>query len=215
MGGLIKHNILNEDIMVPTAGQPLIYKKLIVEVQNIFFDEKAYNFSDIKRISFNWIRYKKIGIGDQNIMTLEFDLSGFSKRISLNTNEIFYNAFKSIKKKHVVLYSIYSFLSEKSFSFRLQSYLNDVKFNGYFFIDGCKIFPNGNFEIKNLTLNIYDKNTKLSMTNRAFFMCERKGNNTVLTKIFGSNEKGILIESTIPDFDVFIYIIRNFFKINF
>jgi len=214
MGDIVKHSLLNEDIIVPTAGEPLIYKKLIVESQNIFYDQIAYSFSDIKRISFDWIRYKKVGIGDQNIMTFEFDLAGFNKRIALNTNEFFYNTFKSIKKKHVVLYSIYLYLSEKSFPFRLQSYFNDVKNNGYFFIGGCKIFPSGIFEIKNLKLNIYDRNTNISNSNRAFFMSEKKENKGIFNNILGSGEKGILIENTIPDHDVFIYILKNIFKLN-
>lgn len=144
-----KHKLEEEDIRIPTARNPILYRGLHLEADTLFYKGQEYGYEDVKRLNFSWRKTRKVAVGISQVMNLSFDLSGRDKRVKLTTNRVFvsYKMFRSINQKHKDLYSAYLYLARQSLPYRMRDYMDDMKRLGYMDFGNCKVYADGRFEL--------------------------------------------------------------------
>ena len=214
----VAHKLKPNDIRVPTASEPLRYDNLVVEPGHFCHNGRQFDFSDVRRLEFNWVVHTKGGVGQNQDMTLEFDIASTGQHVILKTNKLVffaYHMFFSLKQKHRDLFSIYSYLAAVTFPSRLATYLEELDSRGHYTFDQCRFYADGRAVRGDLVLGLREAGVEVSRSYGQFHITRAKPQaSTVLARMLGRCHDRIDVGHLV-DKDVFYSLLEDVFGISF
>lgn len=214
--GKARHDVTRGDLIVPTNATPLYYGALTVGAHTLGYKGHTYRCNQVSSISFDWMRTNKIGAGINQSMELQFRLPDVRGRISLYTDQVFtvYHPFRSIRDKHVTLYSIFAHLAEQSLRARLTDYLSQLRENGQVIFDNCHLVADGTLIQGKSVFKLDDPLLRVKTTPSWLYFWRVGSERTGVSKwVLGPWSEYITLNQSI-DRDVIQHLFQSMFRLN-
>lgn len=195
-----------------------------IDKNNFEYKKNKYSYHDIKNIEFDTLKtntylgaFMKVWESDKNEITIYLGDKTVIKESRKSSN--------FLDEKLVNIFTTYNYLSELSFTDRLNRYIRMLKTQGYFTYDSTKFFIDGRIEtrskqnilLSNFTINNYDSFFQLTLKNPGVFNIIGEGlsNISINSALWKKRFHGDLTIHTIKDKDVFYALMLRIYKIKF